>query len=129
LKRFNNIIPLLDPLNDMKIKDPTLYENITKLEALERRYTAHPLRASSNFNDIYKKYEQKLELEAELKAAKAELKKAQSLLQLEELKCRLRVLRRLQYCDEKDVILPKVGDELCPASASNINLFFLVVNE
>lgn len=61
-----------------------------------------------NFDDLYKAYERKLEIEAELKSAKAELKKAQNLLQLDELKCRKRVLRRLQYCDESDVITPKV---------------------
>lgn len=65
-------------------------------------------RGDANFNDLYKKYERKLELEAELKAAKAELKNAQSLLQLDELKCRKRVLRRLQYCEENDVITQKV---------------------
>lgn len=47
--------------------------------------------------------------EADLKAAKAELKKAKSLLQLDELKCRKRVLRRLGYCDESDVISRKVS--------------------
>lgn len=44
--------------------------------------------------------------------AKIELKKAQSLLQLDELKCRKRVLRRLQYCDENDVITQKVKDAI-----------------
>lgn len=51
-------------------------------------------------------------MEAELKVAKIELKKAQSLLQLDELKCRKRVLRRLQYCDENDVITQKVKDAI-----------------
>ena len=49
-----------------------------------------------------------VQLEGELKAAKAELKKAKSLLQLDELKCRKRVLRRIGYCDESDVITKKV---------------------
>lgn len=118
LKRFNGIMPLLDPLNDMKIKDSVLQENAIKLQALEKRKATHPLRDSSRFEEIYKQYGKKLELEAELKAAKAELKKAQSLLQLEELKCRKRVLRRLQYCDESDVITQK-GRVACEISAAD----------
>ncbi|NXJ31113.1 MTREX helicase, partial [Dicrurus megarhynchus] len=55
---------------------------------------------------------------AELKVAKSELKKAQSLLQLDELKCRKRVLRRLQYCDENDVITQK-GRVSCEVSAAD----------
>jgi ATP-dependent RNA helicase DOB1 len=59
-------------------------------------------------------------LKNELKAAKSELKKAWSLLQMEDLKCRKRVLRRLGYCNEQDVIDTKgrvaceidTGDEL-----------------
>jgi hypothetical protein len=37
-----------------------------------------------------------------------DFKKAKSLLQEEELGCRKRVLRRLQYCDENDSITVKV---------------------
>ena len=40
----------------------------------------------------------------EIKAAKAELKKKRSLLQMDELKCRKRVLRRLGYATAADVI-------------------------
>ena len=40
----------------------------------------------------------------EVKAIKADLKKKKSLLQMDELKCRKRVLRRLGYCTASDVI-------------------------
>lgn len=117
-RRFNGVMPPLDPLNDMKIKDTALEQNIAKLEALEKRRDEHPLRRAPNFTELYERYEKKLELEAEWKAAKAELKKAKSLLQLEELKCRKRVLRRLQYCDESDVITQK-GRVACEISAAD----------
>lgn len=54
-------------------------------------------------------YKRKLEMEEDLVAAKAELKKARSLLHLDELKCRKRVLKRLRYCDENELITQKVG--------------------
>ena len=40
----------------------------------------------------------------EVKTVKSELKKKRSLLQMDELKCRKRVLRRLGYCTASDVI-------------------------
>ncbi|VDN40575.1 unnamed protein product [Gongylonema pulchrum] len=108
LNRFNKIMPLLHPVNDMKINDSAVQENVIKLEALEKRILYHPSRDNRNFEELYENYKKKLELEANLEVAKAELKKAQSLLQLEELNCRKHVLRRLQYCDGNDVIQPKV---------------------
>ena len=45
-----------------------------------------------------------IKIKTELKQAKNELKKAWSLIQMEDLKCRKRVLRRLGYCNEQDVI-------------------------
>uniref|UniRef100_A0A158R3R5 ATP-dependent RNA helicase DOB1 n=1 Tax=Syphacia muris TaxID=451379 RepID=A0A158R3R5_9BILA len=126
LKRFNGVLPSLDPLNDMKIKDKNLEENIKKLELLETRKKEHPLNYSTyalfselpDFPKLYQQYKKKLELEAELKQAKEELKKAKSLLQLDELACRKRVLRRLQYCDENDVITPK-GRVACEISSAD----------
>ncbi|VDN02519.1 unnamed protein product [Thelazia callipaeda] len=141
LKRFDGVLPLLDPLNDMKISEPVLQDKVLKLQAYEKRKNDHPLRqvyfellvlviinlffslqenfrSMKDFEEIHSKYEKKLELEAELKVAKTELKKAQSLLQLDELKCRKRVLRRLQYCDQNDVITHK-GRVSCEISAAD----------
>ena len=46
----------------------------------------------------------KEELAAQLKQAKEEFKQAKSILQMDELKCRKRVLRRMAYCTSADVI-------------------------
>lgn len=59
----------------------------------------------------------KNQLAAQLKSAKDELKKAKSLLQMTELKCRKRVLRRLGYCTASDVIELK-GRVACELSRS-----------
>ena len=45
-----------------------------------------------------------VQLGSEIKVAKAELKRKKSLLQMDELKCRKRVLRRLGYATASDVI-------------------------
>ena len=63
-------------------------------------------------------------IKTELKQAKNELKKAWSLIQMEDLKCRKRVLRRLGYCNEQDVIDTK-GRVACEIDTLvKINNFF-----
>lgn len=42
-KRFPDGPPLLNPINDMKIKDPEFKEIIEKMEVLEKRLAEHPL--------------------------------------------------------------------------------------
>ncbi|VDP29926.1 unnamed protein product [Soboliphyme baturini] len=59
-----------------------------------------------------------IQIEQNLKASKQELKKAKSLLQLDELKRRKRVLRRLGYADPQDVITFK-GRVACEISAAD----------
>ena len=63
-------------------------------------------------------YERRLGAEESWKAARAALRKAKSLLQMEELKCRKRVLRRLGYADTADVISAK-GRVACEISAAD----------
>lgn len=59
---------------------------------------------SSLLNTEYKKYENKIKCEQELNNAKKKVLEAKSVIQLDELKCRKRVLRRLGYCTSTDVI-------------------------
>lgn len=63
---------------------------------------------------IYTEYEKKKKSEKELDMATQKLTDAKSVLQLDELKRRKRVLRRLGYCTNTDVIQLKgrVGCEL-----------------
>lgn len=58
----------------------------------------------SNINVIYEQFLHKEELAANLRQAKQELKEAKSILQMDELKCRKRVLKRMAYCTAADVI-------------------------
>jgi len=109
---------LLDPIEDMKISDGHLKDIVKRIEPYQERQRSHPLRKNPRVNEICKVYEEKLEIETQLKLAREELRKAKSLLQLEELKCRKRVLRRLGYCNEQDVITMK-GRVACEISAAD----------
>lgn len=63
----------------------------------------------------YGKYEEKVICKEELGVARKKLLEAKSVLQLDELKCRKRVLRRLGYCTSTDVIQLK-GRVACELS-------------
>ena len=75
-----------------------------KTEAFEARLYEHPLHASERLAALYALYEEKTKLGGEIRAAKTQLKQKRSLLQMDELKCRKRVLRRMGYCNSSDVI-------------------------
>lgn len=97
---FQDKVPLLDPIEDMKIKDKDFRSLVSKMESDEKR-----LREFSNIDSkSIEQYTIKEKLLDKMKKVKAELRKAQSLLQMDELKCRKRVLRSLGYCTVSDVI-------------------------
>ena len=117
-KRYPDGPPLLNPVQDMKIKDKEFIDVLSMLEKFEKRLFAHPLHNSPELAGIYTKYLEKLELEKDLKQSKQSLRLAKSLLQMEDLKHRKRVLRRLGYCNSADVIEFK-GRVACELSSGD----------
>ncbi|XP_078048359.1 exosome RNA helicase Mtr4 [Augochlora pura] len=103
-KRFPDGLPLLNPTTDMRIEDEAFKDIVKKVQLLEERLYAHPLHKDPNVNKLYEQFLNKEDLGNQLKQAKSELKKAKSILQMDELKCRKRVLRRMDYCTASDVI-------------------------
>lgn len=75
----------------------------------------HPMHKNPILETEYPKYEKKVIAKEELRLAKQRLLNAKSVLQLDELKCRKRVLRRLGYCTNTDVIQLK-GRVACELS-------------
>ena len=89
---------------------------------------SHPLHNHEKLKEYYELYEKKANIGSEIKAVKVELKKKRSLLQMDELKCRKRVLRRMGYCNASDVIELK-GRVACEIdSADEILLTELLFN-
>ncbi|XP_011137638.1 exosome RNA helicase MTR4 isoform X1 [Harpegnathos saltator] len=103
-KRYPEGLPLLNPIEDMNIQDESFKDIVKKIELLEEKLYAHTLHKDPNINKIYEQFLHKEELAANLKRAKQELKEAKSILQMDELKCRKRVLKRMAYCTAADVI-------------------------
>ncbi|KAA0703745.1 Superkiller viralicidic activity 2-like 2 [Triplophysa tibetana] len=117
-KRFPDGVPLLDPIDDMGIKDLGLKKVIQKVEAFEHRMYTHPLHSDPNLDAVYTLCEKKALIADDIKAAKRELKKARTVLQMDELKCRKRVLRRLGFATSSDVIEMK-GRVACEISSAD----------
>ncbi|XP_033636564.1 exosome RNA helicase MTR4-like [Asterias rubens] len=117
-RRFPDSLPLLDPTEDMGIKDEVLKRVVEKVEAFEERMYSHPLHKSPELSRLYGLYEEKAKIASEVKAAKRELKRAKTVIQLEELKCRKRVIRRLGYATVADVIEMK-GRVACEISSGD----------
>jgi len=117
-KRFPQNVPLLDPVKDMKIGDKQFKEIIGKIGTFEKRLFNHPLHSKEELPVLLDQYKAKSKVESDLTAARATLRKSKSLLQMEELKCMKRVLRRLGYCTASDVIEIK-GRIACELSSAD----------
>lgn len=117
-KRFPKGPPLLNPINDMNIKDEDFKRVVETIDKFEKQLYSHPLHESPQLSELYAEYSKKIQLLAELKGEKDALRKAKSLLQMDELKHRKRVLRRLGYCTQADVIEFK-GRVACELSSAD----------
>lgn len=58
-KRFPDGLPLLDPIDDMGIKDSGLKKVIQRVEAFEHRMYTHPLHSDPNLECVYTLCERK----------------------------------------------------------------------
>ncbi|GJJ75974.1 ATP-dependent RNA helicase DOB1 [Entomortierella parvispora] len=116
-------VPELDPVENMGIKDPEFKKVIQKIDVLQGVLKTHPLAESHSAADLealYGRYLEKVELLSKIRNIKKQIVEANSIAQLDELKCRKRVLRRLGFTSSSDVIEMKgrvaceitSGDEL-----------------
>lgn len=118
LKRVPEDKFLLDPIKNMNIKDEVFLEICNKLEKFSVRLESHRLHGDERCEELYALYEKKMEMMKEYQNAEFDLKKAKSVLKMDELKCRKRVLRRLGYATAQDVIERK-GRVACELSAAD----------
>ncbi|RAK80725.1 ATP-dependent RNA helicase MTR4 [Aspergillus fijiensis CBS 313.89] len=119
-KRFPDGIATMDPLEDMQIKDDNFKKTLRKVEVLESRLFTNPLHNSPRLAELYDQYSEKVGLGNKIKETKKKISDAMSIMQLDELKCRKRVLRRFGFINEAEVVQLKArvaceistGDEL-----------------
>ncbi|KAI9570876.1 rRNA-processing arch domain-containing protein [Boletus coccyginus] len=119
-RRFPDGITLLDPVENMGIKDEKFLNLVKKIEIMEKKMFSNPLHRDPRLPHLYTLYAQKQVAQTNIRALKKRISATQDVLQLEELKCRKRVLRRLGFTNSSDIAEMKgrvaceisTGDEL-----------------
>ncbi|KAG9510845.1 Exosome RNA helicase MTR4, partial [Fragariocoptes setiger] len=100
VKKQFDTVPLLDPIEDMKIKCEEFKTLVGKIDTYEREL-AECGQIDSRLLELY---QEKDAIGRQIQRTQAMLHKAHSLLQMDELKCMKLVLRQLGYCSSQDVI-------------------------
>lgn len=102
-----------------------------RIEVLESRLLSNPLHNSPRLPELYNQYSDRQGLSEKIRTLRKEIQSALSVQQLDELKCRKRVLRRLGFINEADVVQIKArvaceistGDELVLSELLFMNFF------
>ena len=118
--KFPGGIDVLDPIVHMGIKDEKLKRLLRKADALKSRLKSNSLHDSTRLPGLFEQYQKKIDCRQRAKGLKRDINAALAIMQLDELKCRKRVLRRLGFINEHDVVQLKArvaceistGDEL-----------------
>lgn len=103
-RRFPDGLPVLDPLENMEIRDESFKALLRKIEVLESRLLANPLHLSPLLPSLWDQYHNKTNLSEKVKEKKRSIAKAHSIAQMDELKSRKRVLRRLGFINDAEVV-------------------------
>ncbi|KAI9892213.1 MAG: ATP-dependent RNA helicase mtr4 [Vezdaea aestivalis] len=119
-RRFPDGIAILDPIENMHITDDSFKQLLRKIEVYESRLLSNPLSDSPQLPQLFDEYAGKVAVIDKIKAIKKQISSALSIQQLDELKNRKRVLRRLGFTNDLDVVALKArvaceistGDEL-----------------
>ncbi|KAH9223539.1 rRNA-processing arch domain-containing protein [Leptodontidium sp. 2 PMI_412] len=103
-RRFPDGIAVLDPIENMGITDDSFKKLLRKIEVLESRLLSNPLHNSPRLPELYNQYAAKLAIVSKIKDKKKAITSALSIMQLDELKSRKRVLRRLGFINDQEVV-------------------------
>jgi ATP-dependent RNA helicase DOB1 len=117
-RRFPDGLALLDPVENMNIKDEAFIHLIKKIETLEAALKANALTNSPKLSELYAQYSQKQSIVDNIRAIKRKIHAAESVMHLDELKKRKRVLRRLEFTTADDVVEMK-GRVACEISTGD----------
>ncbi|AEO71200.1 ac0ae4dc-2341-4f7d-9947-49f9f78d3167 [Thermothielavioides terrestris] len=129
-RRLPDGVPVLDPLENMGIRDESFKKLLRKIEVLESRLIANPLHNSPLLDELWPRLDAKLALGEKIKEKKRAIAKAHSVAQLDELKSRKRVLRRLGFINEAEVVQMKarVACEISSTEGHELLLAELLFN-
>ena len=120
-KRFPDGIPLLDPVQDLGIKDAAFRTLLDRAQTLAEAISSHQLSTDVSLDDRadrLKIFQKRLELTERAKALRNEARSCQTMAMKEELKKLKRVLKKLGHVDAAGVIQTK-GRTACEINTAN----------
>ncbi|KAE8270083.1 hypothetical protein A4X09_0g2242 [Tilletia walkeri] len=117
-KRFPNGLPLLEPVKDMKITSEEFKTLLQKIAMVEKHLSESAIAKSDELPALYEAYSQKMDADKICQELKMKIETVQNVIQLDELKCRKRVLRRLGFTTADDVV-EKKGRVACEISSGD----------
>lgn len=119
-KKLPDGIPLMNPVESMKIEDPEFKVLLRKIDVLESKLSSNALHGSDRIDKLYEEFKQKMDIADKITKKKDAVLQAQAVIQLDDLRHRKRVLRKLGFTTQNDIIELKgrvaceisTGDEL-----------------
>ncbi|EGG14109.1 DEAD/DEAH box helicase [Cavenderia fasciculata] len=111
-------MPMIDPIEDMKITDQNFKKLVRKIESLESRFISHECYNDSDIESRIKLVQEKMEFDKEIKECKKQIKNGDEMILKEDLRSMKRILKRLDYISQDDVVLTK-GRVACEISAGD----------
>ncbi|KAG0569232.1 hypothetical protein KC19_6G075600 [Ceratodon purpureus] len=118
LRRFPEGPQLLDPEDDMEVKDSSYKKAVRRAEAVEALLEKHALADSPTLEPRLRTLEHKEALTTQIRIARKDVRAATTLVFKDELKSRRRVLRRLGYATAEEVVELK-GRVACEISSAD----------
>ncbi|ORY25352.1 rRNA-processing arch domain-domain-containing protein [Naematelia encephala] len=109
---------LLDPIRNMGIEDKSFKDLVKQIALLEDKIQSLPISSSPSLPQRYDAYHTKQQTIQHVKDLKRKINSVHDVLQLEELKSRKRVLRRLGFTSSDDVVEMK-GRVACEISSGD----------
>jgi ATP-dependent RNA helicase DOB1 len=117
-KRFPDGIPLLDPIEDIRIDDEALLKLIKKIELLEESLSRSAMQKHPRLQALYANLLERKKIENDAKELRKRLRASDNVVMKDELKAMKRVLRRLGYISAEGVIELK-GKVACEINAGD----------
>jgi len=119
-RQFKDGLPMLDPIENLKIEDSSFDTAVRRVVKLEEKLKASPMLSDPRLPELYAQYEKKVSMEEKASALGKQVKAQKGMIMKDELKGMRRALRRLQMTSEQDVVQVKgriaceldAGDEL-----------------
>ncbi|KAM7541695.1 hypothetical protein Aperf_G00000012091 [Anoplocephala perfoliata] len=109
---WEGCLPLLDPVEDLGIEDAELKTCLHNIHLFDARIADHALSKRNDIDQLLHSHEKRIIKYQELRAAHKELDRRESLLQLDELHSRKRVLRQLGFCTDVIQLRGRIAREI-----------------